>query len=210
MLVGGSYVRTNSSTTFSGKSCGDLKSGDVLAIVASNIGDNLGLMASKVTVTGSAPVPPPVAVTLSGTIGAFGGGCPTLELNVGGTYVVTTASTTFSGKTCATLKAGDSVGVAGTHPADSGTVTATTITSTATTAPPPTSATVTMNGTIGGLTGTCPVLTMSVGTTYIRTNSATAFSGKSCGELKAGDAIGIAGTRQSDGTVLATTIAASK
>ena len=213
MLVGGSsgsYVRTNASTTFVGKSCGDLKSGDVLSIIASNTGDNLGLMASKVTVTGSAPVPPPVPVTMSGTISALGDSCPTLSMKVDGTYTVTTAATTFSGKTCSSLKVGDVVTVVGTHPADSGTVTATTITSTASTTAPPTSSTVTMNGTINAMTGTCPSLTMSVSGTYVRTNASTTFSGKGCSEVKSGDAAGVAGARQTDGTVLATTFYVSK
>jgi hypothetical protein len=95
----------------------------------------------------------------------------------------------------------------GTHPADSGTVTATKVTTTASPPPPP-SSTVTMNGTIGGITGTCPALAMSVGSTYVRTNNATTFSGKACGELKVGDAIGVAGVRQTDGTVLASLVAA--
>jgi hypothetical protein len=51
---------------------------------------------------------------------------------------------------------------------------------------------------------------MSVGTTSVRTNSATTFSGKSCGELRNGDAVGLAGTRQSDGSVVATTVYFSK
>jgi hypothetical protein len=210
MLVSGTYVRTNASTTFSGKSCGDLKSGDVLSITASNTGDNLGLLASKVTVTGSAPVPPPVAVTLHGTIGAFSGPCPTLSLTVSGTYMITNAATTFSGKACGDVKIGDTVDVIGTHPADSGTVTATKFTTTVSTATPPTSSTVTMNGTIGGIAGSCPALSMSVSGTYVRTNSATTFSGKSCGEFKVGDTIGVAGARQSDSTVLATTVVANK
>jgi hypothetical protein len=208
MLVGGSYVRTSASTTFSGKSCGALKSGDVLSIVASNTGDNLGLLASTLTVTGSAPVPPPIAVTLSGTVSAMGGPCPALDLMVGGTYVVTNASTTFSGKACGDLKVGDILQVVGTHPADSGTVTAATVTTTsAAPTPSPTSSTVTMNGTITGLTGTCPALAMSVGTVYVRTNSATTFSGKACGDLKVGESIGVAGAKQTDGTVLASVVA---
>lgn len=210
MLVGGSYVRTNASTTFSGTSCGDLKSGDVLNIVGSNTGDNLGLLASKVAVTGSAPVPPPVSVTLSGTISALAGPCPALSLKVAGTYVVTNASTTFGGRACGDLKVGDTVEVVGTHPADSGTVTATKVTAAAPTSPPPTSSTVTMNGTIGGVIGTCPALAMSLGTSYVRTNSATTFSGKACGELKAGDAIGVTGTKQTDGTILASLVTASR
>ena len=210
MIVGGSsgkYVRTNASTTFVNKACADLKSGDVLLIVASNTGDNLGLMASTVTVTGSAPVPPPVPVTLTGTVTALGNSCPTLSMKVDGTYTLATAATTFSGKTCATLKVGDVVTVVGTHPADNGTVTATAITSTATTTVPPT---VTMNGTIGGLAGSCPALSISIGSTYVRTNSATVFQGKSCGELKTGDAAGVAGATQSDGTILATILYVSK
>jgi Domain of unknown function (DUF5666) len=67
-----------------------------------------------------------------------------------------------------------------------------------------------MNGTIGGIAGSCPALSMSVSGTYVRTSSATTFSGKSCGELKVGDTIGVAGVKQSDSTVLAATVVANK
>jgi hypothetical protein len=209
MLVSSKYVRTDAATTFSGKACGDLKSGDTLNVVATNPSDNLGLLAIQITVTGSGPVPAPVPVTLSGTVTAFGGTCPMLSLKVGTTYVIANTATTFSGKSCSDLKAGDVVVVVGTKPADSGTVTATTITVTASPAPlPPTP--VTLSGTIGGFGGTCPSLSLSVGTVYVRTDSATTFTGKSCDQIRSGDMVGVAGTRQSDGSVLATTVSANR
>ena len=210
MKVGGTYVRTSSATTFTGTGCGDLASGDLLIVVASNTGDNLGLLASKVTVTGSAPVPPPVPVTLSGTISGIGGSCPALSLKVSGTYVISNAATTFSGKTCADLKVGDTVEVVGTHPADSGAVTATKLTAAASAPPPRGSSTITMSGTIIGIGGACPTLSMKVSDTYVRTDSATTFTGKSCGDLKSGDSVGVAGAKQGDGSVLAAIVYANK
>jgi hypothetical protein len=209
MLVSGTYVRTDSGTTFSGKSCGDLKSGDTLDIIAVNPSGNLGLLATKITVTGSVPVPAPVPVTLNGTVGAMGGACPKLEFKVDTTYVIANAATTFTGKSCGDLKTGDTVSIVGTKPADSGTITATKITVTASLTPPPTTP-VTLSGTIGGFGGTCPALTLSVNGTYVRTGSATTFTGKVCVEIRSGDTIGVAGTRQSDGSVLATTLSDNK
>jgi hypothetical protein len=86
-------------------------------------------------------------------------------------------------------------------------VTATTLTVTVS-APPPTL--VTMNGTIGSFGGTCPSLSMSVSGTYVRTGSATTFTGKACAEIRSGDTIGVAGTRQSDGSVLANMVSDNK
>src|SRR2546426_794875 len=72
--------------------------------------------------------------------------------------------------------------------------------------PPPVPVTVTFSGTISAFVGACPSLSLKVGGTYVRTTSATAFSGKSCGDLKVGDTVGVMGTRQTDGTVVATTL----
>jgi hypothetical protein len=204
MLVSGKYVRTDAETTFNGKGCGDLKSGDTLDVVATNPSDNLGLLATKITVTGSGPVPAPVSVTLTGTVSAFGGTCPMLSLKVGTTYVIANAATTFSGKSCRDVKAGDAVAIVGTKPADSGTVTATTITVAPSAAPPPPTP-VTLSGTIGGFGGTCPSLSMSVSGTYVSTSPATAFSGKSCGDVKVGDTVTVVGTKSTDTSVVTAT-----
>ena len=51
---------------------------------------------------------------------------------------------------------------------------------------------------------------MSAGGTYLRTGASTTFSGKGCSELTVGDAAGVAGVKQTDGTVLATTVYVNK
>jgi hypothetical protein len=51
---------------------------------------------------------------------------------------------------------------------------------------------------------------MSLGTTTVKTSSATTFYGKTCGELKNGDAVAVAGAKQTDGAVVATTVYVTK
>jgi predicted small lipoprotein YifL len=127
LKVGETYVTTNAATTFSGKSCGDIRTGDSVQIVGTKPADNGIVTATKIAVTVSAPAPP-AQVTLSGTVIGVGGTCPMLSLKVGETYVTTNAATTFSGKSCGEVKAGDSVQIVGTKPADSGMVTASKVT----------------------------------------------------------------------------------
>ena len=48
MLVGGTYVRTNASTTFSGKACGDLRSGETLTVAPTEDERAVGRIALRV------------------------------------------------------------------------------------------------------------------------------------------------------------------
>jgi hypothetical protein len=132
MSFSGNYVRTNSSTTFSGKSCGDLKTGVAITVVGTRQSDNT-VLATSIASTASTPTPTPTptpaptpTATASGTITALGGSCPALSMKVDGTYAITSSATTFSGKTCSTLKAGDAVSVAGEKRSD-GVILATTL-----------------------------------------------------------------------------------
>jgi translation elongation factor EF-Tu-like GTPase len=140
-------------------------------------------------------------VTLSGTVVGVGGTCPTLSLKVGDTYVIANSATTFTGGSCGDVKAGASIQVVGTKPADSTIVTATKITITAS-APAPAPAPVTLSGSVIGVIGTCPALSLKVSDTYVTTSAATTFSGKSCGAVKAGDLVQIVGTRVANSAVV--------
>jgi hypothetical protein len=65
---------------------------------------------------------------------------------------------------------------------------------------------VTVTGAISGFTGTCPAVSMTVAGTVVRTGSSTTYSGKGCTVLQNGDAVSVVGTRQSDGSLLATKV----
>jgi hypothetical protein len=70
---------------------------------------------------------------------------------------------------------------------------------------PPT--TVTLSGAISGSTGTCPTVTLTVQGTKVTVNSATTFPQTTCADATKNDAnVKVTGTKQSDGSVLATSI----
>jgi hypothetical protein len=61
-------------------------------------------------------------------------------------------------------------------------------------------------GQVGNVQGSCPSLTLTVGTMSVRTTGATSFPGASCGSIKRNDRIGAVGVTQADGSVAATCI----
>ena len=195
MKVSGTYVHTSSATTITGKACADIKSGDTVEGVGNKQTDG-SVLATRMAVTAAPPV------TFSGTIEASSGTCPVVTMKVSGTYVHTTSATTITGKACADIKSGDTVEGVGTKQTD-GSVLATRM---AVTAAPP----VTFSGTVEGASGTCPVVTMKVSGTYVHTSSATTITGKACADIKSGDTVEGVGTKQTDGSVLATTLKAGK
>ena len=103
----------------------------------------------------------------------------------------------FSGKSCGETKAGDSAAVTATK--TDGVVLATRV---EVRAPEPVSVTVT--GTVESVGGTCPALTLTIGSAVVKTNADTKFGGAACAAVKKGDTGGAAGVRQSDGSILAT------
>jgi hypothetical protein len=65
--------------------------------------------------------------------------------------------------------------------------------------------TMTLNGVIAGLTGSCPNLSFTVNGTAVVTNAATSYGGGgTCADVKNGDTRYAAATQQSDGTWLVT------
>jgi hypothetical protein len=64
---------------------------------------------------------------------------------------------------------------------------------------------VTLSGSVSGLAGTCPNLTFALDTTNASTNVSTQYGGGgACGDIKNGDKRYLAGTKQTNGRVLAT------
>ncbi len=63
-----------------------------------------------------------------------------------------------------------------------------------------------VNGTVSSLGGTCPSLTFTVGATQIVTSSKTEFDHTTCATLANGQAVEVLGTKQSNGTLLASSV----
>jgi Domain of unknown function (DUF5666) len=63
-----------------------------------------------------------------------------------------------------------------------------------------------LKGALGTVTGSCPSISSSVGTTKFTTSSSTKFDEVSCSALKSGDMVEVKGTKGSNGIVAATEI----
>ena len=63
-----------------------------------------------------------------------------------------------------------------------------------------------IQGSVGGLKGSCPSVTFGVNGFSILTNSATVFQGGACPALKSGDKATVNGLKQADGSILATRV----
>jgi hypothetical protein len=63
-----------------------------------------------------------------------------------------------------------------------------------------------IEGSVGGLKGTCPSVTFGVNGFNVSTNAGTDFIGGECSALKSGTKVTVKGTRRADGSVLATSV----
>jgi hypothetical protein len=187
ITVNGTTVHTSSATTFGGEGCADIKTGDSVTAAGARQGDG-SILAAYVSATSA-------YVTVTGTLAGKTGTCPSVVLSVDGASVHTSSATVYSGESCSGLHTGDRIEAVGTRQGD-GSVLASKISAT--------SATTTITGTVAALSGTCPVLTITVNDATIHTTSSTTFGGKACGDVKSGISVGASGTRQSDGSMLAT------
>jgi len=193
--VGGKTIKTTASTSWGDKKCSDLKSGDQVGVAGTAQADG-SILASKVKWASATTTSTEVGV--SGAVSGLSGACPTLSFTVGGKIVKTTAATVWGDRGCAGLKNGDEVGVAGVAQAD-GSILASKVKWATTT----TTTEVGVSGAVSALTGTCPTLSFTVGGKTVKTTASTNWGDKKCADLKSGDQVGVAGTAQADGSVLA-------
>jgi hypothetical protein len=163
------------------------------------------------------PNPPPPGVSqvkLEGTISsAITGACPAISFTLGSRSVTTNASTKFDDTACTALKQGDRVEVEGTSQA-SGSVLATKVEKEDDDDDDDEDEDeneVEVRGAISSaVTGTCPSIGFSIGSTSVSTNASTRFDDTSCSALKRGDTVETKGTRQTNGSVLASRVKMKK
>lgn len=155
------------------------------------------------------PNPPGVSlVKLEGAISsAITGACPAISFTVGSTSVTTNASTKFDDITCTSLKRGDQVEVEGTSQAN-GSVLATKVEKEdeAEDEDEDENEAEVRGAISSAVTGTCPSIGFSIGSTNVSTNASTRFDDTSCSALKRGDTVEAKGTRQTNGSILASRV----
>jgi hypothetical protein len=188
--VAGTAVKTSAATRFEGGTCATLANGVTAEIEGTRQGDG-SVLATKVAVE-------EIGVDLKGVVAGLTGACPTRSFTVAGTAIKTSAATRFEGGTCATLANGVTAEIEGTRQGD-GSVLATKVAVE--------EIGVDLKGVVAGLAGTCPTRSFTVAGTAIKTSAATRFEGVSCATLANGVRVEIEGTRQGDGSVLATKVA---
>jgi hypothetical protein len=137
------------------------------------------------------------AMPLKGVVSGLTGTCPTLTFTVGTTQVTTTSTTVFDDVTCATLANGATVEIAGAVQVNLSIV-ATTVEGEA--GPDE------VIGTASALSGTCPALTFTVGTTVVTTTGTTSFTGVTCAAIANGVAVEVEGIRQLDGSIVSASV----
>jgi hypothetical protein len=152
--------------------------------------------------------PPDSSASIHGTLNAIGGGFPNFVLTVGTTTVRTSSSTEVKRKgdvqTLNELKVGMSVHVVGVRQSN-GSIDARKIEIN----DDATGGEFEIEGSLGGLKGSCPTLQFNVNGFSIATSAATTFEGGACSALKSGDKVRVKGTRNADGSVAATRVTRS-
>ena len=140
-------------------------------------------------------------IEVKGAIANLSGACPDLTFTVNGFQAVTNASTRFEDAPCSGVQTGTKVEVKGTRQAN-GSILAQKVDVDG--VGPDVRPEVKLDGTVSGLAGACPDRTFTVLGTTVVTNSATRFEDGTCGTLQNGTRVQVKGTRQPNGSVLAT------
>src|SRR6185436_7785506 len=196
-MVGTPKVTTNSATTFRDGVCTDVKDGARVEVKGTRQADG-SILATRVEIKqAQAQQEAEVEGLVSGSTGA----CPAVTFTVGTTKVTTNSATSFRDGTCTDVKDGARVEVKGTRQAD-GSILATRVEIKQAQAQQEAE----VEGLVSGSTGACPAVTFTVGPTKVTTNSATTFRDGVCTDVKDGARVEVKGTRQADGSILATRV----
>ena len=147
------------------------------------------------------------SASIHGTLTAMSGSKPALTLTVGGTTVRTSSSTEVKRRgdvqSLDTLKVGQSLHVVGDRQPD-GSINARKI-EIDDDAP---GGEFEIEGSMGGLQGTCPSIRFGVNGFSVSTSASTTFEDGTCSSLKNGAKVNVKGTRNADGSVAATRVKA--
>jgi Domain of unknown function (DUF5666) len=109
MVITGARVQTTATTEFKNGSCATVRPGTKVKVDAETQADG-SYAAMKVEIVRSPGKP----VSGDGKVDSVSGACPTLTMMVRGYSVRTSATTTFTGGTCASIKSGTRIDVTGT------------------------------------------------------------------------------------------------
>jgi uncharacterized protein DUF5666 len=139
-------------------------------------------------------------VEVHGSIQSISGACPAKQLTIAGRNVSTSMSTEFRDTTCANLAVGQMAEVKGMLQSD-GTIAADRVEVAGKDDDDHGEGEV--SGPVTASTGICPALTLTVGTSIVKTTAATIFHDVACSDVHVGTRIEANGTRQSDGSLLA-------
>ena len=145
------------------------------------------------------------SASIHGALTSMSGTAPSLTLNVGGTTIRTSSGTVVKRRgdvqTLSELKTGQDLHVIGTRQSD-GSIDARHIEIN----DDATGGEVEIQGSAGGVSGSCPTLSFSVNGYKITTNASTVFDGITCAAMKSGTKVTVKGTSQADNSVLATRV----
>jgi hypothetical protein len=209
--IGSRLVKGDANTTFFGDgdkpdTFTDLKEGSRVEVKGEQR-DGF-VYATRIHVNNPGVTPPgeDESASIHGTLTSISGTTPNFVLLVGTTTVRTSSATEVKRRgdvqTLAALKTGQSLHVVGDRQPD-GSLVARTI-EIDDDAP---GGEFEIEGSLGGLKGTCPSLQFVVNGFPVATGAATTFEGGACTSLKSGDKVTVQGTRQADGSVAATKVA---
>ena len=209
--VGSRVVKGDAATTFFGDgdkpdSFSDLKNGARVEVKGQQR-DGF-VYAARIHINGTdddTKPPQDSSASIHGTLNTIAGTKPALTLTVGTTTVRTSSGTEVKRRgdvqTLDTLKVGQSLHVIGVRQSD-GSLDARLIEID----DDAVGGEFEIEGSLGGLRGTCPAVSFGVNGFSVTTSASTTFEGATCLELKSGNKVTVKGTRQADGSVAATKV----
>lgn len=212
-VIGSKTIKGDSNTGFFGDgdrsdTFASLKDGKRVEVKGQQRDGYLYAVRIHINGSGDTTTPPPTqdtSASIEGTLSSIGGSIPKLTLKVASTTVTTSADTTVQRRgdkqELSTLKTGMTLHVVGTRMSDSS-IEARFIQI----KDDELGGVVEIEGSVGGLKGTCPAVTFGVNGYDVATNGSTKFTGGTCAELKSGNKVVVKGTRQANGSVLATDV----
>ena len=213
--IGSRLVKGDASTTINGssnavKTFTDLKNG--VSVEVKGVQKDGFVQATRIHLENEAE--PEAEAEVDGTVSALTGSASAFQFKVGSVTVNGDSKTTFGGssnatKTFADLKNGVTVEVKGVRATD-GSVQATRIhienADDDNGDDNDNENEVEADGALGAVTGTCPAIASTVGSTKFTTTTSTRFDGAACSALKAGDRVEVKGSKKSDGSIAATRV----